>query len=116
MLALCTIILAAAALSLAESIFTPVAFSLFGMAIVWPLQKALQARMPKLFALLLTLVLTLVVLGLLALAIAWGSSQVGQWLLSNLDRFQYIYLQAGEWLKGHGIFATAMLADRFDVS
>jgi AI-2 transport protein TqsA len=116
MLALCTAILAAAALYLAGSIFAPVAFSIFAMAIVWPLQKALQTRMPKLIALLFTLLLTLIALGLLALAVAWGSSQIGQWLLRNLDRFQFIYMKTNEWLEGHGIFATAMLADRFDVS
>ncbi len=116
MLALCTAVLAAAALYLGRSIFTPVAFSLFAMAIVWPFQRALQTRMPKLVALVFTLVLTLIVLGLLALAIAWGSSQVGQWLLGNLDRFQFIYTKSNEWLQGHGIFTTALLADRFDVA
>ena len=116
MLALCTAILVAAALYLARSIFTPVAFALFAMAIVWPFQRALQARMPKLVALLCTLILTLIVLGTLALAIAWGTSQIGQWLLSNLDRFQFIYTKANAWLEGHGIFASALLAERFDVS
>ena len=90
MLALSTVILVTAALYLARSIFAPVAFALFAMAIVWPFQRALQARMPKLVALLCTLILTLIVLGALALAIAWGTSQIGQWLLSNLDRFQFI--------------------------
>jgi AI-2 transport protein TqsA len=113
---LCAAILSAAALYLARSVLAPVAFSIFAMAIVWPLQMALQARMPKLVALLFTLLLTLIVLTLLALAIAWGSGQVGHWLLSNLDRFQFIYMQANEWLEGHGIFVNGMLADRFDVS
>ena len=116
MLALCTAILVAAALYLARSIFTPVAFALFAMAIVWPFQRALQARVPKLVALLCTLILTLIVLGTLALAIAWGTSQIGQWLLSNLDRFQFIYTKTNAWLEGHGIFASALLAERFDVS
>jgi AI-2 transport protein TqsA len=116
MLALCTAILVAAALHLARSIFAPVAFALFAMAIVWPFQRALQARMPKLVALLFTLIVTLIVLGALALAIAWGSSQIGHWLLSNLDRFQFIYTKTNEWLEGHGIFASALLAERFDVS
>jgi AI-2 transport protein TqsA len=115
-LALCTAILAAAALYMARSIFAPVAFSIFAITIVWPFQRALQARMPTLVALFFTLLVTLVVLGFLALAIAWGSSQVGQWLLGNLDRFQFIYMRTNEWLEGHGIFANTMLADRFDVS
>ena len=116
MLALCTVILAVAALYLARSILAPVAFSIFAMTVVWPFQRTLQARMPKLLALLLTLLLTLFVLGVLALAIAWGSSQVGQWLFRNADRFQFIYARTNEWLERHGIFASAMLADRLDVS
>jgi predicted PurR-regulated permease PerM len=116
MLAVCTVILAAAALYLVGSILAPVVFSIFAIAIVWPFQKALQVRMPKLVALLCTLILTLLVLGLLALAVAWGSSRVGQWLLSNLDRFQFIYMRSNEWLEEHGIFLTALLAERFDVS
>jgi hypothetical protein len=116
MLALCTAILTAAALYLARSLLAPVAFSIFAMTVVWPFQRTLQARMPKLLALLLTLLLTLLVLGVLALATAWGSSQVGQWLFRNADRFQFIYARTNEWLEGHGIFASTMLADRLDVS
>jgi AI-2 transport protein TqsA len=116
MLALCTAILTASALYLGASIFAPVAFSLFAIAVVWPLQAGLQAKMPKLAALLLTLVLTLIPLAMFGLAVAWASSQVGQWLLSNLDRFQLIYSKTNEWLEGHGIFVTAMVAERFDVS
>jgi AI-2 transport protein TqsA len=116
MLALCTAILAAAALYFAGSIIAPVAFSIFAIAIVWPMQRTLQARIPKLLALVFTLLLTLVILGLLALAIAWGSSQVGQWLFGNLDRFQFIYTKTNDLLEGHGIFASAMLADRLDIA
>ncbi|MFL6798013.1 MAG: hypothetical protein ACJ8F3_11425 [Xanthobacteraceae bacterium] len=106
MLALSTAILVAGALYLARSVFTPVAFSIFAMAIVWPLQRALHAKLPKVIALLLTLLLSLGVLLLLGLAIAWGSSQVGRWLLGNLDRFQFIYARTNEWLEGHGIVVS----------
>src|ERR1700738_2277520 len=116
MLALCTAILVAAALYLGRSIFAPVAFSLFSLAIVWPFQGALQAKIPKLVALVFTLLLTLIVFAMLGLAIAWGSGQVGHWLLSNVDRFQFVYTKTTEWLEGHGIFVTGMVADRFDVT
>jgi AI-2 transport protein TqsA len=115
MLAVCTAILVAVALYLGRAIFAPVAFALFALAIVWPLQGALQAKIPKLVALVFTLLLTLIVFAMLGLAITWGSSQVGHWLLSNVDRFQFVYAKASEWLEGHGIFVTGMLADRFDV-
>jgi predicted PurR-regulated permease PerM len=116
MLALCTAILAAGALYLARSVFAPVAFSIFAVAIVWPLQRTLQARMPKVIALAFTLLLTLLVLTLLVLAIAWGTSQVGRWLLGNLDRFQFIYARTNEWLEGHGIVVSGLIADQFDVA
>jgi predicted PurR-regulated permease PerM len=116
MLALCTAILVAAALYLGRSIFAPVAFSIFAIAIVWPFQGALQRKVPKLVALLFTLLVTLAVLTLLALGIAWGSSQIGHWLLGNLDRFQLIYTSSNKWLEQHGIFVTQMLVDRFDVA
>ena len=56
MLAICTTILVAAALSLGRSIFAPFALALFMVAIVWPLQRALETRLPQVVALLLTLI------------------------------------------------------------
>src|ERR1700720_968117 len=116
MLALCTAVLMAVALYLGRSIFAPVALSLFGLACVWPFQRALQSKVPKLIALVFTLLLTLVVLGVLGLAVAWGSGQVGHWLLGNVERFQFIYMTSNAWLEERGIFLTGMLAERFDVS
>src|SRR5262249_60056897 len=91
LLAVCATILVCAALYLGRGIFAPVAFSLFVLAIVWPFQGALQTRMPKFVALVFTVLLTLIVLATLGLAVAWGSSQVGHWLLGNLERFQFVY-------------------------
>jgi predicted PurR-regulated permease PerM len=47
--------------------------------------------------------------------IAWALSAVGDWLLNNVQRFQAIYVQATDWLEGHGIFVAGTLAERFDV-
>ena len=47
--------------------------------------------------------------------IAWALSAVGDWLLNNVQRFQALYLQATDWLEGHGIFVAGILAERFDV-
>ncbi|MGA6969586.1 MAG: AI-2E family transporter [Xanthobacteraceae bacterium] len=116
MLALCTAILMAVALYLGRSIFAPVALSLFGLACVWPFQRVLQSKVPKLIALVFTLLLTLVVLGVLGLAVAWGSGQVGHWLLGNAERFQFIYMTSNAWLEDRGIFLTGTLAERFDVT
>ena len=114
MLGLCTTVLVLAALYFARSILAPVAFSLFVIAIVWPLQRALQARMPALVALLATLVVTLVVVTVLVGLIAWSFGTVGRWLIDNAARFQALYLQLTDWLEGHGILLTSLLVDNFN--
>ena len=48
---LCAAILTAAALYFGSAIFAPVAVSLFVIAILWPLQKSLESRIPRLIAL-----------------------------------------------------------------
>ncbi len=104
-----------AALSLAETLLVPVAFSLFIMAVVWPLQKALQARLPKILAVLATLVITLLVVGSVLSLVVWGLGHVGQWVFSNMARLQSVYLEITEWLEGHGFVMAGLLAEHFDV-
>ena len=116
MLGLCTTVLVLAALYFARSILAPVAFSLFVIAIVWPLQRVLQARMPALLALLATLVVTLVVMTVLGGLIAWSFGTVGRWLIDNAARFQLLYMQLTEWLEGHGILLTSLLVENFNAS
>jgi predicted PurR-regulated permease PerM len=112
---ICAIILLAAALYLASSVFAPLAFALFILAIVWPLQERLERTLPKGAALFVTLAVTVVVMVMFVSMVAWALSAVGDWLLNNVQRFQAIYVQATDWLEGHGIFVAGTLADRFDV-
>jgi len=79
MIGLCTIIACVAALYLARSLFAPVAFSLFIIALVWPLQSALQAKMPTLIALGITIAVTAIVIAVISLLVVWGFGVVGQW-------------------------------------
>lgn len=113
--ALSATILTAAALYFAGGIFAPVAVSLFVMAIVWPLQKTLEARIPRLFAWLFTLATTIVVISAFAWLIAWSFGMVGRWLLANINRFYALYGLTTEWLDGHGIFVAGQLGERFNV-
>ena len=46
-LVISTIILLSVALYFASSVFAPLAFALFILAIVWPLQDTLEKRLPK---------------------------------------------------------------------
>ena len=114
-LVICAIILLCVALYLASSVFAPLAFALFLLAIVWPLQERLETRLPKALALLITLGVTIAVVLMFASMIAWALSAVGDWLLNNVQRFQALYMQATDWLEEHGIFVAGILADRFDV-
>src|SRR5271157_4237977 len=59
-------LIAAVALSVAayqaEGVFAPLTLALFIIALVWPMQHWLQARMPALIALLITMVATVAVM------------------------------------------------------
>jgi AI-2 transport protein TqsA len=115
MLGVCTVVLAAAALYLARSVFAPMAFSLLAIALLWPLQHLLVARMPKLVASALVMLATLLVLLALAAAVAWGFSLIAEWLLQNAARFQSLHLAATTWLQTHGISVSGFLGNWFDV-
>jgi len=111
---LCTSILILAALYFSRAIMAPVAFAIFVVAIAWPLQSALQARLPQLLALVITIVATLAIIAGLVLLVIWGFGLVVQWLVNNTDRFQALYGQATEWLDGHGVSISRFLADSYN--
>jgi predicted PurR-regulated permease PerM len=116
LLGISTAILIFAGLYLARSILAPVAFALFVIAIAWPLQRQLQARMPKLVALIVTLVVVLAVFGILGFLVVWGFGRVGQWIVANYLRFQALYVQLTEWLESHGFFLANQIAESFNMS
>jgi len=102
--------LVAVALYLARVVFEPITFALFAMALVWPFQTALEARLPKAVALGLTILLALLVILALAAAIVWSVDEVVYWTLANLARFGSVYTRWTEWLEGHGIHIAEGLA------
>jgi AI-2 transport protein TqsA len=114
MLGLITAVLLFAALYFSRSILAPVAFSLFVIAIVWPLQRTLEIRVPRLLALVATLVVTLLVIAVLGYLIVWAFSTVGRWLIDNALRFQALYVQWTDWLEEHGILVTSFLVENFN--
>lgn len=105
-----------AMLYVAQSIFAPLIFSLFIIALVWPCQAALQRWLPKLLALLITLVITMAAIIAIGSSVAWGFSKLAHWLFLNADRFQAIYVDWTSWLEGHGLAVAGPLTDRFDVT
>ncbi len=103
-------------LYIARSVFGPLAFSLFAIALVWPVQVALQRYMPKLLALFITLTITAVVIVFVGSAIVWGFTRVGQWLMANTGRLEATYLGWGHWLEERGIAIAGPLTETFDVT
>ena len=115
-LIICASVLAIAALYFARSVFAPAAVSLFAVAVVWPVQKWLEERLPQLIALAITLLLTVFVLSALLTLSVWGIGQVGRWMIINAAQVQAFYVQLTQWLESHGIFVVGIFLDRFDVA
>ena len=116
MLLVCTVIIVLAALSWGEVVFAPAAFAVFIVMVVWPMQSWLQARMPRMLAMLITIVATLICVALLLLLFAWGLSVIGQWMVANAARFQTIYQAAADWLEGHGVGLAGAISDTFNMT
>jgi AI-2 transport protein TqsA len=95
------VVLVSAALYFGRIVFEPIAFMLFAMALVEPFQKAADVRFGKPVALTLTIILTLLFLSILVWAIVWSISDVVQWGLANVERFQSLYMRTTQWLEGH---------------
>jgi predicted PurR-regulated permease PerM len=115
-LILCASVLVIALLYWARSVVSPVALALFAVAVVWPVQKWLEARMPQLLALAVSLGLTILALAVLLALTIWGVGQVGRWMIVNADRLQTFYAELTQWLEAHGIFVVGIFLERFDVS
>ena len=115
MLGVCTVVLVAWALSAAESVFAPLAFAFFIIAIAWPLQRRLQARMPQLLALALTMAATILVVVVFASLIAWATARVGRFVVNDAERLQALYGSMSVWLESHGIELAGLWANYFSV-
>ena len=105
-----------AALYQASEVFAPLALALFIIAIVWPLQNWLQARMPALLALAITMAVTVVVCLGFASLIVWGFGNVGHALIADAGRYQPLYDKAIEWLESRGISVAGLWAEHFNMS
>lgn len=114
-LALIAGIIVCAALSMAAKLVIPVAFAFLIIAVAWPLQTALRKILPNLVAVTITLLVTLMVVGSVSAAVFWGFGMVAQWGLANTARFQSLYMEASQWLEGHGFVTAGLFSEHFDL-
>ncbi len=115
MAGICTAILIAAALSLAQPVLAPVAFALFVIALAWPLQRGLEPRLGGAAAMIVTLLVTLAVVGVMAFLAAWGFGRVGAWVVANGAMLQELYVRKLEWASAQGIEVDPIIAEHFNM-
>jgi predicted PurR-regulated permease PerM len=113
---LAALVVIAAAVAQASTVFAPLALALFVIAIVWPLQQRLQSRMPRLLALAITIIVTVVACLAFASLAVWGFSRVGRSLVTDSARYQALYGNLITWLDGHGISVAGLWAEHFNVT
>jgi len=95
---------------------TPIAFALFIIALVWPLQRRLQRRLPQLLAVLITAAVALLAIGFGCWLIVWGFGHIVQWIIANSSRLQSLYTRAADLLEARGLYAAELVAQQFNMS
>jgi len=115
LLGICAAVLVFIALYHARAILAPVVFSLFFIAIAWPLQSRLETRMPSLLAMVVTVLALTVAVSVLAYLLIWAFGLIGRWMFANAGRLQILYVQTTVWLELYGI-SVAQFADTFNVN
>lgn len=114
LLSLTCVVILASALSAAQAVVAPIVFAMFAIALVWPLQGALQRRIPAVAALLITMLVTLVTLLGLAWLVAWAFGRVGAHIVANAAQLQAFYTAQLAWAEARGIDVAGTFAAQFD--
>jgi len=94
---------------------TPVAFSLFVIALVWPLQRRLQVVLPRAISALITAAVALLAIGGGGWLVVWGFGGIAQWVIANAARLQGLYMHAAELLEHRGFYAAELFAEQVNV-
>ena len=108
-------ILTLAGLWAGSGVMTPVVFALFIIALVWPLQRRLQAVLPLVIAVLVTAAIVLLVIGGGGWLVAWGFGGIAQWVIANAARLQSLYMHAADLLERRGLYAAELFAEQVNV-
>jgi len=94
---------------------TPVAFALFIIALVWPLQRRLQVVLPQVVAVLVTSAVALLAIGCGGWLVVWGFGRIAQWVIANAARLQGLYMHAADLLEQRGLYAAELFAEQVNV-
>ncbi|WP_207904904.1 AI-2E family transporter [Novosphingobium sp. PhB165] len=110
------VILMTAAAYYASSVFAPLVVALYIMALVWPLQRMLQARLPKLLALALTLLATLAIGFLFVLIFSWAVGRVIRPIMLDTARYQYLLEHLADRFEIQGFSIAGLWSEYVDLA
>ena len=99
---------------------TPVAFALFIITLVWPLQRRLKTVLPQVIAVLVTAAVSLLVIGGGGWLVVWSFGGIAHWVIANAARLQGLYMHLADLLEQRGLYAAelnriqqVLIAERF---
>ena len=93
----------------------PVAFALFIIAPVWPLQRRLRAVLPQVIAVLVTAAVALLAIGVGGWLVVWGFGGIAHWVIANTARLQGLNMRAADLLERRGLYAAELFAEQINV-
>jgi AI-2 transport protein TqsA len=99
----------------ASAVIAPVAFSLFVIALVWPLQRRLQTVLPQVISVLMTAAIALLAIGGGGWLVVWCFGGIAHWVIGNAGRLQGLYMHAAELLERRGLYAAELFAEQVNV-
>jgi len=102
------------ALYLGRSLFAPVCFAIFIIALVWPLQNVLEKKLPRVLAMFVTVVITGAVMVAMASLVLWSLNRAVLWAIGNTAAFQAQYMRMDAWLQSHGLYLASEFVHNFD--
>ena len=114
LLSVCAALVILAALYLGRSLFAPVCISTFIVAVAWPLQRAMERRMPRVLSMVVTVSATAAVVLAMASVVLWGLTRATQWAIANASAFYIHYQRMDAWLEGHGLYLLSEFVENFE--
>lgn len=98
-----------------STFLAPLTLALFLVALVWPVQGALQRWMPRALAVIITFAAVLVTMLALSAVVVWALENVWRTISGNAQRYQALYQAMADWLEENGIVLAGVWADTFNV-
>jgi AI-2 transport protein TqsA len=94
-----------------QTVVEPIVFAIFIIALIFPLQTALERHLPRWAALALTVTAALAVVVTLSSLIVWGGGELVDWFARNLERVRASFEASTKWLEAHDIFVGALITE-----